>query len=409
MVMALNRFRAPVIILLCVTGVLLCARLSTMAFSHLLQSRHPSLAASLDTNNVTARFRLINTYLSSDPPLTSQAKERAQQVLRTDPLSSSALVAMAVAAAEDGNHEEARTLLGRASALSLRPDHLKIWSFRNALSAGNYTQVFEIIGRVYKISGSLGVIAGFVPAIIQDTKGLEASVDALSHNPEWRNLFLNAMLRQDQLHGQGYVLYEKLLASAAPPSEAETRTFLDAFVRGGNLTHAEALWRLSQSRAGAPGESLFPNAGFENGLTNSPFDWTARRDPRAAVRLTRENRRRVLNVDFFGGRVAESMVGRLMALPPGAYILTGVERAASFSTPRGLAWRVTCRGQTTIIGESEAIKDNTEWRSLSVKFDVPDDCPYQMLELRLLARLPAEQEVRGVVSYADFSLDSRAQ
>lgn len=398
-----DRLGSTLFILMCVIGALVFVRLATMAASQIFQVSRPSLAASLDAQNVEARLRLAGSFLSSDPPETGQAQQKAREILKSDPLSADALQVLAVVAEEEGRREDAIKLIGRASELTLRPDVLRTWAFSNALRQGKYVEALEILDRNYKVSGGIfGPLERLIPSLIVDASGVEATAQALSRNPGWRPLVLTLILRHSQLHDQWYALYEALLSTQAPPTNSETRDFLNLLIQRGALNHAEALWLLSLRQQEG---TLFPNADFENGLPNSPFDWTVQRDPRAAVRLSRESRRRVLNVDFFGGRVAGSVVGRLMALPPGDYVLSGNERAVSFSTPRGLVWRVACRGQPAVLGETELIRGETPWRKFELKFNVPDECPYQTLELTLLSRVASEQEVRGVASYTDFTLD----
>lgn len=409
MVTSRGRVGLPVLILMCVIGAILFARLSTMALSHAWQASSPSLAASLYAHNVEARLRLSSSLLSLDPPQTGHARERAREALIADPLSAGALYALAIAADEEGRRGDAITLIERASQLTLRPDAFRVWALSNALRQAKYEEALEVVERVYKSSGGiLGPLERLLPSLIVDASGVEATAKALSRNPDWRGLVLTLILRHGQLQDQWYALYERLSSTQAPPTVSETRAFLNALVQRGALNHAEALWLLSLRSPADQENGLFPNADFANGLPNSPFDWTVQGDPRTAVHISRESRRRVLNIDFFGGRVATTPVARLMALPPGDYVLSGVERASSFSTPRGLVWRVTCRGRSAALGETEPMRSDTPWRRLELKFSVPDDCPYQALQLSLLARVASEQEVRGVASYADFSLARQA-
>lgn len=398
--------RAPLGVIFLLLGLVLSARLGMVAISEQLQTRRPAVSAALDGSNITSRLSLAKDALDRDPPGLEAARSAAEEALASNPLSTPALQLLAAVAEEEGRLEDIRTLMRQAASITLRNSLNQLWAFSNALESGQRDTLMALIDRIYATTGRFGPIEPHLHLLIADEAGLAAVAAALAGNPSWRGPILGAFLRHSRDHDRYSTLFERLAATEAPPTNAEIRSLLTALVAAGRLDQALFVWRTHVVNAyGADLDALLPNANFEAGLLNMPFEWTARTDVRAAVRLTRESRRRVLNIDFFGGRVGANMVGRVLVLSPGSYVLRGAERAVGFATPRGLVWRLSCAGQSASLAETAPLTGETGWRPFEARFTVPEACRYQMLELTLLARAPSEQEIRGLVSYADFSLE----
>jgi hypothetical protein len=144
-------------------------------------------------------------------------------------------------------------------------------------------------------------------------------------------------------------------------------------------------------------------------MTNLPFDWVFAPVSGALIGVSTENGRRILNVDFFGGRVPFQNVSHLLTLAPGPYRFSGLERSENLQNERGIWWRLFCVGKPAdSLAATDLQTDEKPWREFTVDFDVPrDNCPYQELVLELPARVVRETEIIGGVSYANLEIKPR--
>ena len=151
---------------------------------------------------------------------------------------------------------------------------------------------------------------------------------------------------------------------------------------------------------------LLYNAQFRYPITNLPFDWVIAPVPHAAAQVDTQNDTRVLNAEFFGGRVNFEHVSHLLNLAPGAYRFEGRERSQNLQNEQGLRWRIFCIGDTSdTLGATDLVSGEIPWREFGMEFVVPTgECLYQKLVLELPARTALETEIRGRVSYADLDL-----
>lgn len=397
--------RVPLGLVVLLLGGVLFARLASMAMSEALDEAQPSIAAALNGHNETARLRLAKAALESDPPDAGSGRSLAQEALRANPLSVSALQLLALAAEEEGRADDVGALMRQSASITLRNPLNQLWAFSHVFQGAGGGGRLPVLDRIYASTVGFGRIEPNLHLMIGDDAGLVRLASALALNPPWRGQALTSILRHTRQPERSLALFDLLAATPSPPNVDEVRPLLASLVAAGRLDDAQGVWRAHIAPLGGDPNALMPNASFEAGLLDMPFEWSVRPDPLAAARLSRENRRRILNVEFFGGRVAAKPIGRLLNLPAGSYALRGVERAVGLSTPRGLVWRIFCVGQSKALAETSALNADTGWRAFEARFIIPDECRYQMLELSLAARAPSEQEIQGLVSYADFSLE----
>jgi hypothetical protein len=204
-------------------------------------------------------------------------------------------------------------------------------------------------------------------------------------------------------------LFSELQAGSPPPDGDEMKEFLDRLVREGWLDQAYLAWSKSLPPDRLEKVDYLYNARFQYPLTNLPFDWVMPPIQGALVSVSTESSRRVLNVDFFGGRVRFANVSHLLTLPPGAYQFAGQERALNVMNDRGLRWRIYClEDPNGALVASDPLSDDIPWREFSFDFRIPDDnCRYQNLLLELPAQAALETEISGGVSYANLRIQQK--
>ena len=114
------------------------------------------------------------------------------------------------------------------------------------------------------------------------------------------------------------------------------------------------------------------NAQFRSPITNLPFDWVIAPVPHAAAQVDTQNDTRVLNAEFFGGRVNFEHVSHLLNLAPGAYRFEGRERSQNLQNEQGLRWRIFCIGDTSdTLGATDLVSGEIPWRKFGMEFVVP--------------------------------------
>jgi hypothetical protein len=180
--------------------------------------------------------------------------------------------------------------------------------------------------------------------------------------------------------------------------------FLNRLVKEGLLDQAFLAWTKSLPADRLTNLEYLYNAHFQYPLTNQPFDWAFTPAQQALARAETENGRRILNVDFFGGRINFQNVSHLLALAPGSYRFSGLQRSENLRNERGLRWRLSCVSGADL-GATELMTGENPWREFGVDFVVPsENCPYQKLILELPARVALEAEIIGGASYTSLDI-----
>jgi hypothetical protein len=231
-------------------------------------------------------------------------------------------------------------------------------------------------------------------------------VALLRTEPKWRSPFLADLTASAKdLVGLGR-LYSALRATDRPPTTTELELFLTRLVKEDRFDEAYLAWTQSLPPERLNKLGYLYNAHFQYALDNLPFDWVLLPVDGALPRAEIENGRRILDVDFFGGRVSFQHVSHLLSLPSGSYTFSGQERSQNLQNERGLRWRIACVGKNgATLGATELMAGDTAWREFGVGFDVPaDNCPYQNLVLELPARTAIETEIVGGASYANLEI-----
>ena len=115
---------------------------------------------------------------------------------------------------------------------------------------------------------------------------------------------------------------------------------------------------------------------------------------------------RALRVQFHDRRVAFRNVSQWLFLPPGDYRLKGRVKLVDLQAAQGLSWTLVCAGDTTLMGKSERLVGNSDWRSFTLEFAIREEqCGAQQLRLILDARIAAEQQISGEAWFDDFVIE----
>jgi hypothetical protein len=373
-----------------------------------LSDTNPALSIVVDPTQFGARLSVSETLLAGNPPKIDEAVAGAQQALGANPLFPGALILLASASERVGDEDRTSRLMTLASRVNLRNLRAQLWLLSQNLRAANVDSALRGIdvilrgqNRIVILNGHLG--SALAPIIAREPYRL-AYAKLLLTNPPWRPL--TDLIRASTDLSALANLFAELQALGPGPTERELQVVLNMLTDGGMFDEAHDLWIRSLPPDRREEADLLYNEGFRYPITNLPFDWVITPIPNATVRFNSQAIGKVMDVDFFGGRVKFEHVSHLLNLAPGSYRFEGRERAQALKNERGLEWRIACADdEGENLGTTDPLSGDTPWRLFSVDFTVPTGkCFYQYLVLELRARAALETEVAGRVSYADLGL-----
>jgi len=377
----------------------------------LLSGSNPELSIMFDPRQSAARLLLSQRLYLEDRSRLDEAEADAREALDDNPLSPGALTLLARAAEEKDDDGRAADLMRRASRVDLKNLESEIWLLDHDIRNGDVAPALERIDILLRgqMSQTLDpLMLAVAPALTSEHYRL-GFVGLLRSNPKWRSFVLGKLSAGSRdLQGLN-ALFATLQTGENPPTMAELEAFLTRLVNAGLLDQAYLAWTKSLPSERLRRLDYLYNARFQYGLTNLPFDWVFAPVSQALIGANAANGRRILNVDFFGGRVRFENVSHLLALAPGTYRFSGQERSENLQNERGLWWRLFCVGKPAdTLAATDLMTGENPWREFVVGFDVPkENCAYQKLVLELPARVALETEVIGGVSYSNLAIQAK--
>jgi len=382
-----------------------------LSLGDFLSGSNPQLAIMFDPGQSAARVALSQRVTLEDLSRLDEATAGAQEALDRNPLTPEALTVLARAAQQKDDDRRSAELMRLASRVNLRSLEPQIWLLDRDIRRGDVApalQRIDILLRGQAPETLDPLLLALAPALTSQSYRLGFAA-LLRTNPSWRAFALGQLsARSSDLPGLN-ALFAALQAGDNPPTPAEMAAFLTRLVDGGRLDQAYLAWTKSLPAERLRRPDTFYNARFQYALTNLPFDWVFAPISGALIGVSTENGRRILNVDFFGGRVPFHHLSHLLTLAPGPYRFSGLERSQNLQNERGLWWRLSCAGKPAdSLATTDLLTGDNPWRKFTVDFDVPSgNCPYQQLVLELPARVALETEIIGGASYANLEINPR--
>ena len=374
----------------------------------MLSGSNPALALWFDPSQSDARVALAQTQWLENVDRGDEAISEARQALAVSPLSPGALTLLARVSEHNSNPAKAAALMQLASRVDQRSLDAQLWVLNQDVQNARITEVLRRIdvllrGQSAQVKDRL--ISAVAPVLTSEAYR-SAFVAVLEMGPTWRSHVLeNLAASANDLAGLER-LYASLRTIRNPLTAEELGPFLNRLVKETRLDDAYIAWTQSLPAERLSKLDYLYNARFQYTITNLPFDWVFAPVVGALARAEVDNGRRILDVDFFGGRVAFQHVSHLLTLSPGSYRFSGQERSQNLQNERGLWWRLACVGTNATLGATDLVTGETPWREFRVDFEVPkDNCPYQELVLELPARAVLETEIIGGASYANLEIN----
>jgi tetratricopeptide (TPR) repeat protein len=382
------------------------------AAADILSAHDPEAAlfwASADPRTLTslARSELEASLEASIEAKSRAAAGHAARLLLADPLAPGALSLYGAALARLGKTGRAEKIF-RVAAKHLPTDLVAHrWLYERALQAGSLSEALEELDILLRGHPKLtSAIGASVQALIGTAPAAEVEfARLLSTAPPWRESMLSHLAINVKDSDILVRLYGRLRTSA-PPSDAEMRFYIDRLVRDRLFDQAYLAWldhlppkRLSEL-------SLLYNSQFRHPISNLPFDWRVASERGVSVKVSLDEERPTLNVEFYGSRVSFPVITHLIMLPPGEYIFSGSAKMENFENERGLRWRIYCADSGDSLAATDLLSGTMPWRSFGVKFSVPSaTCAAQWLVLEIPARIAIEKQASGVAGYAKLAIE----
>ncbi|MFZ2108364.1 MAG: hypothetical protein WAV18_23835 [Roseiarcus sp.] len=376
--------------------------------SEMLSVSNPALALWFDPSQSDARVTLALSQWLENVDRSDEAISEAREALADTPLSPGALILLARVSEHNSDPAKAAALMQLASRVDQRSLEAQLWLLNQDIQNARIPEVLRrmdvlLRGQTAEVTDRLS--SALAPVLTSEAYRPDF-VAVLETRPTWRSHVLESLAASaNDLAGLDR-LYASLRTIRNPLTAEELEPFLKRLVKEGRLDDAYIAWTQSLPPERLSKLDYLYNGRFQYTITNLPFDWVFAPVDGALARAEVENGRRILDVDFFGGRVAFQHVSHFLTLSPGSYRFSGQERSQNLQNERGLGWRLACVGGTNAtLGATELLTGETPWREFRVDFEVPkDNCPYQKLVLELPARAALETEIIGGVSYGNLEI-----
>jgi hypothetical protein len=388
------------------TGV--AVAIARLGAGEVLKASNPALALWFDPGQSDARVTVSQSRWLEDEDNIDDAATGAREALAYVPLSPGALTLLARLSEHRGDQAKAANLMRWASRVNQRSIDAQLWLLNQDIKEARVPDALLRMDVLLR-GQSLQVRDKLVPELapILTSEAYQTSLVALLRaEPPWRSRLLSGLAASAKnIAGLGRV-YTALQATDNPPTTVELGPFLTRLVNDERFDEAYLVWTQSLPAERLSKLGYLYNDHFQYAVSNLAFDWAFLPVDGALARAEIENGRRILDVDFFGGRVTFQHVSHLLSLAPGSYRFSGLQRSQNLQNERGLQWRIACVGKNgATLGATELMAGDTPWREFGVGFDVPaDKCPYQNLVLELPARTAIETEIVGGASYANLEI-----
>jgi len=178
----------------------------------------------------------------------------------------------------------------------------------------------------------------------------------------------------------------------------ETRRWIESMLNEGRWSTAYGHWAGIALAAGDRRLTAVHNGGFEHPPSNLGFDWRLAAVPGVYTETgptEGASGTAAAHIHFLGRPVPRADLEQPLLLAPGPHQLSFRVRASELRSDQGLRWTLTCAGQSQAFVQGPAIDGDFDWKTLSMRFEIPRDCPGQWLRLGNPAAQGSSQVVSG--------------
>lgn len=332
-------------------------------------------AADYSTTSATAAAAAAAQHLQTGDP--KGAKIFARQALASSPLSAAAVRGLALAEQSLGNSQQANAILSQSAALGWRDIPTQLLLAQAYIAQGNYLEAAQRIDAALRVDPNDNKLYSVVDQLDTDPKFAKMLVERLSLSPNWRGRYFDAVggVSPDLLQARGRVLMA-LTRSSAPPSQREALPTISALVQAGRVLQAYDVWRALQDTSTETSEVFdFERSGFAG---MAPFDWTLLSVLGVNVGTDTGSGGTYMKIST-DGSASGIAARRLILLRAGSHELSYIGSKAAMDRA-AFNWSIRCFGSGKMIFNAQDTSAPPPYR-----FDVPQGCGSQYLELRVRA------------------------
>lgn len=315
--------------------------------------------------------------------------------LAGDPADHVALAMLARAREADGDLAGARAAMDAALRLAPADRQTLLEAGAMHLRSGELPQAMAALSRVVDLHPEVRAKVWPVLVAVLDTGRVDAVfADIARENPQWWPAFIGDACTTARDAGALYRLLEAR-ARVGAIDAAERRCVIDRLQRDGLWPQAYQAWLNGLAAAERERVAHVYNGDFERPLTDVGFDWRIVRQDGVLVDVqgtAGANGRHALHVEFANKRWNEPPVRQPLLLAPGRYRFEGRGRADRLNSWLGVQWGVYCppgrAAGARQLARTGPFLATSGWDAWQVVFDVPADCPVQVVRLELASPRP---------------------
>ncbi|WP_230782337.1 hypothetical protein [Sphingomonas sp. Leaf37] len=363
-------------------GGILAAILSyagvTFSLAQYLVTRDASTAHTFAPYDGQITAGLAGSLMKADMTASERVRPRrlALLALKQDPTALGAATVLGVIAQFDGDIKTARRWFSYSEKLSRRDVVTQMWAIEDAVQRGDVQEAvnhYDIMLRVKP-----GMAAMLFPILGKSSSEpaiRTALVKKLRQRPRWGENFINFMSVGGIDPSITVLLFRELALNHIPvPQVTQART-IDALASAGQFDRAWDYYALNH-----PGvaRQRVRDGNFDN-VTNSPslFDWSLINDGKINTSIQEDSGRNVFGYTA-SGSIESVMLRQSEMLPAGRYVFKSRGKYSNSGTAN-VYWSVACLDGKQI-ARIEGQQESAGF-VFSDAFDVPKDCPIQVLSL----------------------------
>lgn len=324
-----------------------------------------------------------------------------QSSIKNNPADSRTILALA--AIETGERSDA--LMSYASQLRPADGEVLVKTAAYWLEKGELHRAFTLWNKALDLTSKYDdELFPFFIHSLQQENSRQAFIANISDAGDWWLRFFRYLNQQPQAMPIMEYLFQKRQSANSHIQLNEYKILIGRMLREAQSDKAYIFWLNSLDEEQRKGIGLIFDGGFEQLAENYGFSWHIQSGP-AFIETAYSvgvKGRAGLHVVFQGKSIPFKHVWQRLRLLPGSYRLSGLGRAVSLRTVRGLVWQVTCRGE--VVGKSHAFEGNTPWDRFSFQFEVLPSCDSPVLSLVVEGRNPVEYRTRGEVWFDNLEI-----
>jgi hypothetical protein len=300
---------------------------------------------------------------------------------------------------EAPSFDSRRVLIAEASQRQPSFAAPRIWLTADDVRNERFARAINGADTVMRLNGEFReLLVPVLTPLLANDKAYPLLEKKLKDFPIWRTQFLAEAIKT----GVDESRVEGLLRQNPPPRyaaamAAERSAYLQNLVTRGDPLRARKVW---QSFVPANAKAAIFDGDFRAKHPVPPFAWTyASDDYSYAEKIVEAGGKTALVRAHHSGDGKVTLVTQLVALKPGANLMTFEMRDGGLAEPEKMFWRVRCMSGTGNLNSESLAKLGGDWQKMQMRVDIPSDgcaLQYLVLEAEDNDGNEAEVEIRKV-------------